>query len=46
MKPLKTFFAGSLMVCLSATAMAQPQVYDQENTGSRYALKKFKAPEK
>ena len=46
MKPLKTFFAGSLMVCLSATAMAQPQVYDQENTGSRYALKKFTAPEK
>lgn len=46
MKPLKTFFAGSLMVCLSTTAMAQPQVYDQENTGSRFALKKFKAPEK
>ena len=34
------------MVCLSATAMAQPQVYDQENTGSRFALKKFKAPGK
>ena len=46
MKPLKTFFAGSLMVCLSTAAMAQPQVYDQENTGSRFALKKFKAPEK
>ena len=47
MKPsLKTFFAGSLMVCLSTTAMAQPQVYDQENTGSRYALKKFTAPDK
>ena len=46
MKPLKTFFAGSLMVCLSTAAMAQPQVYDQENTGSRYALKKFTAPGK
>ena len=32
------------MVCLSTAAMAQPQVYDQENTGSRFALKKFTAP--
>ena len=34
------------MVCLSTAAMAQPQVYDQENTGNRYALKKFTAPGK
>ena len=26
--------------------MGQPAVYDQENTGSRYALKKFTAPDK
>ena len=43
---IKTIFAGSLMACLSTTAMAQPLVYDQENTGSRYALKKFTAPDK
>ena len=43
---IESLFAGSLMLCLSTTVMGQPAVYDQENTGSRYALKKFTAPEK
>ena len=43
---LKSLLAGSLITCLSMTVMGQPAVYDQENTGSRYALKKFTAPDK
>ena len=28
----------------AATAVAQPRVYEQENTGATFALKQFKAP--
>ena len=42
---LKISFASTLlMACLCTTTSAQPLVYDNENTGSRFALKRFKAP--
>ncbi len=35
-----------MMLLFATTAQSQPLVYEQENTGSRYALKRFTAPEK
>jgi endo-1,4-beta-D-glucanase Y len=43
MKRLFLLFASTL---LTLGASAQPCVYDQENTGAKYALKKFTAPDK
>ena len=43
----ESFLTGSLMMLsFATTAQSQPLVYEQENTGSRYALKRFTAPEK
>ncbi len=42
---MKKYFWGALLMLLgTVTTVAQPLVYDKENTGAKYALKRFKAP--
>jgi len=43
---MKHYIFLALLIALPFTAAAQPLVYDQENTGIKYELKKFTEPSK